>query len=139
MKTLFDTNILIDYLAGVAEAQTEIERARERLISIVTWMELLAGARSEEEEDVLEMFLSDFRVVDVTRRIAREATAFRKTQRIHLLDAIIWASARHESALLVTRNTKDFQPDDCGVRVPYAVTKTAPPRRKASGRRRASR
>lgn len=119
MKALLDTNILIDYLNGVEEARKEVDRHRERSISLVTWMEVLAGAHNEEEEDVIEMFLLDFQVVEVTRHVAREAVAVRREHRLRLPDAIIWASARTESALLVTRNTKDFPRDDPGVRVPY--------------------
>jgi predicted nucleic acid-binding protein len=121
MKALFDTNILIDYLNGVDAAQAEIGRARQRFISIVSWMEVLAGARSADEEDVIDMFLRDFTVVEVTRRIARDAVDIRRTRRLRLPDAIIWASARSQSALLVTRNTKDFPPREPGVRVPYTV------------------
>ena len=119
MKALFDTNILIDYLVGSGEAERELQRYTERLISTITWMEVLAGARDEEEEDVIDLFLRDFGVVDVSRAIAREAVQIRRTRRMRLPDAIIWATARHESALLVTRNTKDFPADDPGVRVPY--------------------
>jgi len=119
MKALFDTNILIDYLNGVPAADREISAHRQRLISVVTWMEVLAGARSDEEEDVIEMFLRDFTLVEVSRPVAREAVAIRKARRVRLPDAIIWASARHESALLVTRNTKDFPRTEPGVRVPY--------------------
>ncbi|MGE0862820.1 MAG: type II toxin-antitoxin system VapC family toxin [Vicinamibacterales bacterium] len=119
VKALFDTNILIDYLKGVDAAQAELARYRQPLISIVTWMEVLAGVRTEEEGDVVEMFLRDFRIVEVTRGIAREATEIRQTSRIRLPDALIWASARHESALLVTRNTKDFPKDEPGIRIPY--------------------
>jgi hypothetical protein len=82
-------------------------------------MEVLAGAHGAEEEDVIEMFLRDFRVVDVTRRVAREAIALRRTRRLRLPDAIVWASARTESALLVTRNTRDFPADEPGIRIPY--------------------
>jgi predicted nucleic acid-binding protein len=121
MKALFDTNILVDYLNGVEESRTEIDRAGERLISIITWMEVLAGTHDEAEEDVVDMFLRDFRVVDLTRRVAREAITIRRTRRIRLPDAIVWASARTESALLVTRNTKDFPEADPGVRVPYTI------------------
>jgi predicted nucleic acid-binding protein len=121
MKALFDTNILIDYLNGVERSQVEHGRYRERLISAVTWMELLVGGRSADEQDVIEMFLRDFRVVDITRAVAREAVDIRRTHRIRLPDAIVWASARVESALLVTRNTKDFPGDDPGVRVPYQL------------------
>jgi predicted nucleic acid-binding protein len=119
VKALFDTNILIDYLKGVEAAQAELALHRERLISIVTWMEVLAGARGEAEEDVIDLFLRDFRVVEPTRRMAREAVAIRRTTRVRLPDALIWATARAESALLVTRNTKDFPVSDPGVRVPY--------------------
>ena len=119
MKALFDTNILIDYLAGVAGSKAEIGRYPARLVSIVTWMEVLAGARDAGEEDVVEMFLRDFTVVPVSRAVARGAIDLRRSHRIRLPDAIIWASARSESALLVTRNTKDFPADEPGVRVPY--------------------
>ena len=119
MKALFDTNILIDYLNGVEASRTEIDRYKIRLVSIVTWMEVLVGAGDEEEADVVEMFLRDFRVVDVTRTIAREAVDFRRGRRVRLPDAIIWATAQSESALLITRNTRDFPTDMPGVRVPY--------------------
>jgi hypothetical protein len=119
VKALFDTNILIDYLNGVDAARQELARHADRYISLVTWMEVLAGVRSVEEEDVVEMFLRDFQVVDVTRRVARDAVALRRAHRIRLPDAIVWASARTESALLVTRNTKDFPAAEPGIRIPY--------------------
>jgi predicted nucleic acid-binding protein len=119
VKALFDTNILIDYLAGNPSAEREFTSHRHRLISVVTWMEVLAGANNTEEEDVIEMFLRDFTLIDVSRPIAREAVALRRSRRLRLPDAIIWASARHESALLVTRNTKDFPRSEPGIRVPY--------------------
>ena len=119
MKALFDTNILIDYLNGRDESQVELNRYRERLVSVVTWMEVLAGAHDAAEADVIEMFLRDFRVAELTRSVAREAVEIRRTSRMRLPDAVIWATARSESALLVTRNTKDFPEDDPGVRVPY--------------------
>jgi predicted nucleic acid-binding protein len=119
MNALFDTNILIDYLNGVDDARAELARHRTRLISIITWMEVLTGAHNVEEADVIHMFLRDFRVVEITRLIAREAVDIRRAQRCRLPDAIIWASARAESALLVTRNTKDFPSSDPGVRIPY--------------------
>lgn len=121
MKALFDTNILIDDLNGVEPARREIERARERCISVVTWMEVLAGAHDADEEDVIDMFLRDFTVVDLTRRTGREAVSIRRTHRIRLPDAVVWASARQASAVLVTRSTKDFPEGDPGIRVPYTL------------------
>lgn len=119
MTALFDTNILIDYLGGLEAARTELGRYRRRLISIVTVMEVLAGARGAGDEDVISLFLRDFQVVDLTRPVAAEAVDLRRAHRMRLPDAIVWASARTESAILVTRNTKDFPRDDPSVRVPY--------------------
>ena len=119
LKALFDTNILIDYLNGSEEAAVEMGRYHERLISVITAMEVLAGAQTAEQEDVIEMFLRDFRLVELSRAIMREAVDLRRTQRVRLPDAMIWATARIESALIVTRNTKDFPPTEPGVRIPY--------------------
>jgi predicted nucleic acid-binding protein len=119
IEAVFDTNILIDYLVGREEAQEEFGRYTRRGISIVTWMELQIGARGDEEADVIDLFLREFTVLELTRRIAREAIATRRRTRVRLPDAIIWATSRSEEALLVTRNTKDFPPDTPGVRVPY--------------------
>jgi len=121
VKALFDTNILIDYLKGIEPAEAELARYRQPLISIVTWVELQAGVRDDAEGDVVEMFLRDFKVVDLTRAIARDAAGIRQTSRLRVPDALIWASARHESALLITRNTRDFPADEPGIRVPYQV------------------
>jgi hypothetical protein len=119
VRALFDTNILIDYLGGVESARAELARHADRCISVVTWMEVLVGTRGEDEADMVEMFLRDFRVVEITRGVAREAVALRRAHRLRLPDAIVWASARTESALFVTRNAKDFPADEPGVRVPY--------------------
>jgi predicted nucleic acid-binding protein len=119
MNALFDTNILIDYLNGVEASRKELDRYDARFISIVTWMEVLAGAHDAGEGDVIEMFLRDFQLVEITRPIGREAVEIRRRRRIRLSDALIWASARAQSALLVTRNTKDFPADEPGIRRPY--------------------
>ena len=120
MKALFDTNILIDYLNGREAAKVELARYQHRLISVITWMEVLVGVANDAEADVVEMFLRDFRVVEITRGIAREAVGLRRAHRLRLPDALVWASARAESALLVTRNTRDFSSDEPGIRHPYS-------------------
>ncbi len=116
---VFDTNILIDYLIGREDAQQEIDRYPRRAISIITWMELQVGSKTDGEADVIDMFLREFRVLDITRQVARRAIDIRRRTRVRLPDAIIWATAQLESAVLVTRNTKDFPADDPGVRIPY--------------------
>ena len=120
-RVVFDTNVLVDYLRGIDDARVELERYDEWAISLVTWMELLVGAHDEEEEAVIRAFLGRFEVADVDRRTAEEAVRLRRSRRMQLSDAIVWATARVRQAVLVTRNTKDFPADDPGVRVPYSV------------------
>lgn len=121
VRAVIDTNILVDYLNGVDNARDEIGRYGAPQVSIVTWMEVLVGARSEEEASAIVGFLARFRVLEHDRPIAEEAVHLRRTHRIRLPDAIIWATARVGEALLVTRNTRDFPQDDPGVRVPYTL------------------
>jgi predicted nucleic acid-binding protein len=120
VRALLDTNILIDYLNGIEAARQEIERYDSPLISPITWMEVMAGS-SDEDQSTIRSFLSRFTQVPINSNIAELAVTIRKERRIHLPDAIIWASANSEDALLVSRNVKDFPADEPGVRVPYGV------------------
>jgi len=119
VEAVFDTNILIDFLTGRGEAQEEFDRYTRRGISIVTWMELQIGSRTEDEADVIDLFLRKFRIIEITGQVARRAAEIRRRSRVGLPDAIIWATAQVESAQLVTRNTKDFPTNDPLVRIPY--------------------
>lgn len=122
MRALFDTNILIDYLAGVEAARAELRRYEAPAMSLVTWMELLVGARDTREAAVIRTFATRFEVVPIDLAIAERATELRKRHRLKLPDAIIWASAKTLGAVLVTRNERDFPGTDPGVHVPYRLT-----------------
>jgi predicted nucleic acid-binding protein len=121
MKAVFDSDILIDYLVGEEKADIEMSRYQQRLISIVSWSEVMIGAVTPDEEIQCREFLSSFTVIPLDFAIAEEAVRIRRGTRIKLPDAIIWATAKMHGALLVTRNTRDFPPDDPFVRFPYAV------------------
>lgn len=121
MRAIIDSDVLIDYLQGVEKAKREFARYAQREISIISWMEIMAGAETREEEALCREFLSTFAVHQLTNEIATEAVALRKKFRIRLPDAIVWATARIYSCLLVTRNTKDFPRTEPGVRVPYSA------------------
>lgn len=119
VKVLFDTNILIDYLNGVAEAEQEIGRYREKAISLITWMEVIAGA-TENDEPLIKAFLSQFELLPIDNNVSAEAVSIRRSRRIKLPDAIVLASARLQNRLLITRNTKNFPAGmDADVRMPY--------------------
>jgi predicted nucleic acid-binding protein len=120
VSALFDTNILIDYLNGIAQAHREIRLYDDQAISIITWMEVMAGA-TPPVEAATRSFLGQFDVVSLDDRIADRAVSLRRAHKIKLPDAIIWASAQVTRALLVTRNVKDFPAGDPGIRVPYQI------------------
>lgn len=120
MRILFDTNILIDYLNGVDAAREALNAEEPRLISPITWMEVMVGADARSEAPV-RAFLASFTQVAITPRIAELAVELRREQRLRLPDAIIWASAKAEGAVLVTRNTKDFPEHHSDVHVPYRL------------------
>jgi len=120
VKALLDTNILIDYLNGIEAAQVEIRRYETPLISTITWMEVMVGVDKNEEQSV-RSFLSHFSLINIDAKVAEIAVSIRRELKIRLPDAVIWASARRENALLVSRNTKDFPSDSPEVRVPYEL------------------
>ncbi len=120
MMVVFDTNILIDHLLGHPEAAIEMKRWPEPAISIITWMEVLAGAKTPDEVAMCHQLLAEFMVLPLSAQIAEQAVALRRESRIRLPDAVIGASARVHQAILVTRNTKDFSPGSF-VRVPYQI------------------
>lgn len=120
MRPLFDTNILIDYLGGIARARDELRRYPEPAISIVSWMEVLVGA-APDIEPATRRFLSRFSVVEIDRAVAERAVILRRGSRIRLPDALIRASAEVHALLLVTRNTRDFDSTSPSVRVPYVL------------------
>jgi hypothetical protein len=120
VKALFDTNILIDYLNGVVAARDEIALHDQPMISLITWMEVLAGTSAEQAIPV-RAFLRRFECIGIDGDIAERAVAVRHARRLKLPDAIIRATAMERSALLVTRNTKDFPDDEPGIRVPYSL------------------
>ena len=122
VKALFDTNILIDYFNGVAAARDELAKYEDRAISIVSWIEVLAGLREDAKENaVTRAYLSAFEIIGLDETIAEIAIEIRRTRGSKLPDAIIWASAQRDGRLLVTRDGKDFAKDDPGVRVPYRL------------------
>lgn len=120
VKALFDTNILIDHLNAVPQADAEIERYEDRAISIITWIEVMAGASADLAEPT-RTYLDGYSVVGLEDRIAEHAVLIRQSHRLKLPDAVIWATAQKTGRLLVTRNTKDFPADEPGVRAPYRI------------------
>ena len=120
MKALFDTNILVDYLNGIAAAKKELALYEAHAISIVTWMEVMCGG-DPELGDTTRAFLNRFTVIPIGEPIAERAVKLRHERHLKLPDAIILATSLETGLLLVTRNSKDFDAKLPGVRHPYRV------------------
>lgn len=120
MIAVFDTNMVIDALKGLSEADDEYLRYERVLISRITWMEILVGADGDDVQlrDFLE---SHFEIVPLDLAVAEKAVQLRRAHHIRLPDAIIWATAQPNNAVLVSRNSKDFNADWDGIRVPYQI------------------
>lgn len=122
LNALFDTNILIDFLRRVHASKEELDRYRpeEKSISLITWIEVMAGATAETEALTREL-LEEFLVFSISEKIAERSAVIRRERRVKLPDAIIWATAQVHDRLLVTRNTRDYPSDSIGVRIPYQI------------------
>jgi hypothetical protein len=121
MKAVFDTNILVDYLNGIDRAVDELQHYSHRLISQITWMEIMVGCRTAKEEKAVRGFLETFDVVPLEAKVAESAVMLRRSNRLKLPDAVILATAECRQALLVTRDSQDFPVDGPGIRVPYQL------------------
>jgi predicted nucleic acid-binding protein len=122
-RLLLDTDVLVDYLRGRAEAVTYLESLTEVLsTSAITVAELYAGVRDGAERTQLDAFLSAFDIVPVEQEIALKGGLYRRdygrSHSMGLGDALIAATAEVQGATLVTLNKKHF-PMLADVIVPY--------------------
>jgi len=121
VKAVFDTNILVDYLKGVRAAKEELDRYRVRQISIITFIEVMVGAKNAAEESAIRGFLATFEVLELSAEIAQEAISIRKELRLKIPDAIVYATARTQGCILVSRNSKELKQDWPDIRIPYRI------------------
>ena len=103
MPCLVDTKAA-DFLDSLADAWS---------ISMITCLELLAGARTQRETSDLDLVLSGYRVIPPNEEIARRAYYRMKTyvrsHGLHTLDALIAATALEDGLTFATKNRKHFQ------------------------------
>ncbi|XVN42271.1 MAG: type II toxin-antitoxin system VapC family toxin [Candidatus Rickettsia vulgarisii] len=120
MKALFDTNILIDYLLGIEEARNELSEYKDPQISIITKIEILVGT-TKDDESIVREFLGNFTIINLNEEICEIVISLRKKHKIKIPDAIIWATAKYNNSLLITRNTKDFPNHSSDIKIPYII------------------
>jgi predicted nucleic acid-binding protein len=115
MRWLLDSNVLIDALAGLPHAVRVLQEARKRpevsvIYSAITRIEVLGFPNlNEQEEAAVRRLLNEFEEVAVSNAVVERTIQIRKLVRIKIPDALIAASADTAQAVVVTRNTGDFQ------------------------------
>ena len=120
---LFDTDVLIDYLRGRAEAVEYIDTLSVLLfVSVITVAELYAGVRDGAERTQLDAFVSAFGIISLDHDIAVTGGLYRrdygKSHGTGLADALIAATGTTRALTLVTPNKKHF-PMVTALVVPY--------------------
>ncbi len=122
---IFDTDVLIWASRGNLRAARTIDAAFDRALSIVSFMELLQGARSKLEVRHIQQSLRQlrFRMLPLSEPIGATAAALIEQHSlahgIHLADALIAATAIESGHPLCTANAKHFRPIRALSRVPF--------------------
>lgn len=112
---LFDTDVLIWVLRGSAKAAKAVDDADARAISVVTYMELLQGARDKGEVRAIKSFLTDMRfaLLPLTENIGHRASIYMEEYGLSfsmgMADALIAATSVEASEPLLTGNDKHYK------------------------------
>jgi predicted nucleic acid-binding protein len=113
---LFDTDILIWIQRGNDRAAALVEKEEDRSISVLTYMELLQGAREKRQHDLVLDFLREygFRILPLSENIGHRAAIYVEEYSLsHGLragDAIIAATATENGVTLCTSNVGHYRP-----------------------------
>ncbi|MCK4761443.1 MAG: type II toxin-antitoxin system VapC family toxin [Candidatus Aminicenantes bacterium] len=112
---LFDTDVLIFVQRGNTKAAGLIEKTKERKISILTYMELLQGAKDKKQHKYTIDFLKtfDFEILPFTENIGHRAAVYVEeyslSHNVRSGDAIVAATAVENGLSLSTANVKHFK------------------------------
>lgn len=112
---LFDSDVLIWVLRGNVKAAKAVDDTESRAISIVTYMELLQGARDKREVRAIKSFLADlqFRTLPLTENTGHRASIYMEeygsSVSLSMADALIAAAAVEANETLITGNDKHYK------------------------------
>jgi predicted nucleic acid-binding protein len=123
MARLVDTDVLIDYLRGHAEAVEFVEaHSSDACVSAMNVAELYQGVRNGKERAQLAKTLSALTVLPITPEIAElgglHSRDFRASHGCGLADCLIAATAELHGLTLVTLNARHF-PMLAAFEIPY--------------------
>lgn len=112
---IIDTDVLIWNFRGNMKAARALDDAQERAISVVTYMELLQGARDKREVRSIQAFLAErlFRMLPLTENVGHRASIYMEeyglSGGISMADALVAATAVEQRDVLLTANQKHYK------------------------------
>jgi predicted nucleic acid-binding protein len=114
MAYLIDSDIMVDFTRGNAKAADYLDSLGDDcLLSAITALELIAGARNQREVSALDILISAYEQIPPTDGITRRAyylmKAHAKSAGLRTLDALIAATALEDGLTLATKNREHFQ------------------------------
>lgn len=117
---LIDSVILIDHLNGISKATNWLSKNKNSYISVITRVEILSGAASEELHSI-KALLDSFVCLVIDSPTADKATELRKKHGLKLPDAFQAALSILNNLELVTRDAKNFEKNFSFVKIPYKL------------------
>ena len=112
---LFDTNVLLWLFRGNLKALKIIQSDNDRRISVVTYMELLQGARNQQELKNIKNLLIEFNIgiVPLSENTGYRASIYMEEYvlktALYLADALIVATAVEDGFIHCTGNLKHYR------------------------------
>ena len=113
---LLDTDILIWVFRGNRKAAGLVDGADDRMISTISFMELVQRARNRQELRDIKGFLSDMaiQVIPLSENIGHRAAIYVEEYGLKMrlcgADALIAATAVEHNLTLCTGNRKHYRP-----------------------------
>lgn len=112
MSYLVDSDILIDLSRGNIPAGQYVDSLGNWSVSIISGLELLAGAKDKREVTEIDMMLGTYKPVPVRPEIGEPAynlmKTYSKANGLDPCDAMIAATAIYEGLKLATKNDRHF-------------------------------
>ncbi|MDP2041377.1 MAG: type II toxin-antitoxin system VapC family toxin [Algoriphagus sp.] len=109
---LIDSNIISDYFSEnlTQDFLDFLDPIFEKspCLSIISQIELLSWKADQSIESLIQEFISDSRVFELSQEIISTCIAIRRNYSIKTPDAIIAATAIVEDLVLITKNIRDF-------------------------------
>ena len=112
---IIDTDVLIWYLRGNDKAKEAVINAIPFSISVVTFMELLQGARNRNEMDAIKREFNEMgvHIIPINARISSETAnlveEYTLSHSMEMADALIAGTCLENNEELLTANDKHYR------------------------------